>query len=266
MTTSPATTGDSMAPRGRRRFRPRLLPTLAAAVLIALFISAGQWQWNKYTAKSAHQAQLDARASQTVIRIPATRVDAQSMHYRKVVARGHYEPEFQVLIDNRIFRSQAGYHVITPVRLEGSDMRLLINRGWIPAPGERNDVPKVVTPAGPVEISGTAIIPGTRFLRLGSAGRDGQNGPLDEPGRHPQHNPRPVWQNLDLSVYTQSVAFPVQPIVIQLAPESDAGGFVREWPRPDERIQTNLGYALQWWTFAATTVALWLVVNFRKIP
>ena len=251
---------------GRRHFRPRLLPSLAAAVLVPLFISAGQWQWNKYITKSELQAQLDTRVVEPEIRIPATLVDAQSMRYRKVVARGHYEPEFQVLIDNRIFRSQAGYHVITPLRLEGSNVRLLINRGWIPALAERSDVPKVVTPAGAIEISGTAIIPGTHFLRLGSAGRDDRNGPLGEPGRNTQNNQHSVWQNLDLSVYAQSVTFPVQPIIIQLASESDAGGFVREWPRPDERIQTNLGYALQWWTFAATTVALWLVVNFRKAP
>jgi hypothetical protein len=29
------------------RFRPRLLPTLAALVLVPLFIAFGQWQWNK---------------------------------------------------------------------------------------------------------------------------------------------------------------------------------------------------------------------------
>jgi len=60
------------------------------------------------------------------------------------------------------------------------------------------------------------------------------------------------------------VSFPLQPVVLQLDADSPAGGFVREWPRPDDRRQTNLGYALQWWSFAATTVVLWLLLNFRK--
>ncbi len=236
----------------RRRFRPRLLPTLAAALLVPLFIAAGQWQWDKAARKSSLQQQLDARGSEPAIQIPGTRVDAQSLLYRKVVAHGHYEPEHQILIDNRTYREQAGYHVVTPLRLDGSEIRLLVNRGWVPAPADRRQVPQVATPGGAVEVSGAAILPGTRFFTLGAdaapAGGEWQS----------------VWQNLDLERYGQAVGFPIQPIVVQLDAHSAAGGFVREWRRPDERVQTNLNYAFQWWGFAATTVVLWLVVNWRK--
>lgn len=75
-----------------------------------------------------------------------------------------------------------------------------------------------------------------------------------------------VWQNLNLARYAKAVTFPLQPLVIQLSPESAAGGFAREWPRPDERIERHVGYALQWWGFAAVTVVIWLVVNFRRQP
>ena len=66
--------------------------------------------------------------------------------------------------------------------------------------------------------------------------------------------------------YAALAGFPVQPMVIQLDPQSTAGGFVREWPRPDDRRLTNLGYALQWWSFATVTVALWLYFGFRRKP
>ena len=58
---------------------------------------------------------------------------------------------------------------------------------------------------------------------------------------------------------------PIQPVVLELDAygiAADAGGFVREWRRPDERRFVNVGYALQWWAFAATTFALWLVLSF----
>ncbi|WP_301103020.1 SURF1 family protein [Propionivibrio sp.] len=235
-----------------RRFRPRLWPTLAAALLLPVFIAAGQWQWTKAGSKNALQQQLDARGAEPAMALPSTPVDAQSLRYRKITARGYYEPQYQILIDNRTHREQAGYHVITPLRLEGSEMRLLINRGWVPALAEHRQLPQLTTPIGPLEVVGTAVLPGTRFFTLGADSASAKTGWQS------------VWQNLDVAAYSKVVSFPIQPVVIELDAHSAAGGFVREWRRPDERVQTNLGYALQWWAFAATTVVLWLVVNFRR--
>jgi surfeit locus 1 family protein len=235
-----------------RRFRPRLWPTLAAALLLALFIAAGQWQWTKAGIKSALQQQLDARSAEAEQAMPTTPVDAQSIIYRKVIARGHYETQYQILIDNRSHQQQAGYHVITPLRLEGSDVRLLVNRGWVPALAEHDQLPQFATPGGTLDVRGTAVLPASRFFTLGKdmAGRAGEW--------------QSVWQNLDLARYASAVRFPIQPVVIELDGRSDAGGFVREWRRPDQGVRTNLGYALHWWAFAATTVALWLRLNFRR--
>jgi surfeit locus 1 family protein len=235
-----------------RRFKPRLLPTLAAALLLPLFISAGQWQWNKATIKSNLQKELDARSAEPAIQIPTSLVDPQSLRYRKIVARGQYDVLHQILIDNRTHREQAGYHVITPLRLEGSDIRLLVNRGWVPAPAEHHQVPQVATPTGVVDVSGMAVVPSTRFFTLGADGLSSKT------------EWQSVWQNLDLDRFGKAVNFPLQPILIELDAGSPAGGFIREWRRPDERLETHLGYALQWWSFAATTVVLWLVVNFRR--
>lgn len=237
------------------RFRPRLLPTLAAALLVPLFVSFGQWQWNKASVKGDLQALLDQRSAEPPVQIPGTPADAQSLRYRRVIARGVYEPDRQILIDNRIYREQPGYHVVTPLHIEGSEMRVLVNRGWIPPRAEHRLIPEVATPKGTVEVSGMAIIPGTRFFTLGAA--EANNG-----NRTPELSR--VWQNLDLRGYSTTVGFPLQPVVIQLAPESTAGGFAREWPRPDERLEKHVSYALQWWGFAAATIAIWIAVNFRR--
>lgn len=243
------------APHGApttRRFRPRGWPSAAAAVLLPLFIAAGQWQWSKAGSKTALQQQRDERAAQAALDLPATMVDGQALRYRRIAAYGHYEAERQILIDNRSHRAQAGYHVITPLRVAGSEIRLLVNRGWIAAPAEHSQLPQFATPSGRVEVRGTAALPATRFFTLGK----------DDP-RH-DGEWQSVWQNLDLDAYASAVAFPIQPIVVELDAQSDAGGFVREWRRPDERAYVNLGYALQWWSFAATTAALWLLLSYRR--
>jgi surfeit locus 1 family protein len=230
------------------------LPTLAAAALLPLFIAAGQWQWNKATLKADLQTQLETRGAEPPVQVPLTRADADALRYRQLVAHGHYDVEHQILIDNRMHRGRAGFHVITPLRVDGSEIRLLVNRGWIPAASEHSQVPQVPTPISPVDVAGRAMVPGTRFFTLG--GKEGNgNGTWNR-----------VWQNLDLNRFEREAGFPVQPVLLELGPDSAAGGFVREWVRPDARRLTNLGYAWQWWSFALLTVVLWVVFTFRREP
>ena len=242
--------------RPTRRFRPLLWPTLAAAALVPLFVVAGQWQWNKAAAKLEVQQQRDAGQSEAAIAIAATPVDAEALRYRPVVARGHYDLSHQILIDNRIHNGRAGYHVITPLHVEGSTRRLLVNRGWIAAPAERRDLPQFTTPTGTVEVEGTASLPSSHYFTLARE----HSGAVDTA----QSPWQVVWQNLDLDAYAKAAGFAVQPIVVELGAQSTAGGFVREWRLADDRRTTNLGYAFQWWGFAATTVVLWLVYSWRR--
>lgn len=228
------------------------------ALLVPLFVSLGQWQWDKAAAKEARQALLDARAAEAPATLPATPVDAEAMRYRRVVVRGVYEPARQILIDNRVHREQAGYHVVTPLRIDGGaadgagGMRVLVNRGWVPAGPDRRTLPAIETPTGTVALQATAVVPGTRFFTLAAEPAVGWESPAMR-----------VWQNLDLARYRQAVDFPLQPVVLELAADSAGGGFVRDWPRPDERIERHLGYAWQWFGFAAATVGIWLFFLLR---
>jgi surfeit locus 1 family protein len=235
------------------RFRPRLLPTLAALVLIPLFVAFGQWQWNKASAKEGLQTLFDARGAEPAVQLPSAPADPQMLRYRQVLVRGSYEPEYQILIDNRVHHELAGYHVLTPLRLEGSEMRVLVNRGWVPALADHSRWPQVATPVGVLEVAGMAIVPGTRYLTL-----------APDDAEEPAPPGKCMAESGSGSATRREVPFPLQPVVIELSPESPAGGFAREWPRPDERIERHLGYAFQWWGFAIATVIIWLVVNFRR--
>lgn len=228
---------------------------LLVAVLVPLFVSLGNWQWEKAAAKESRQKLFAARAAEPPMRLAATPVDAETMRYRRVTVRGTFLPQRQILIDNRVHHGQAGYQVVTPLRIDGdgdggaaSGLHVLVNRGWIAAGPDRATLPEVPTPKGPVELLATAVVPGTRFFTLGErvAGAGWQT----------------VWQNLDVARYRARVEFPLQPIVLELDPASPAG-FVRDWPRPDERIERHVGYAMQWYGFAAASVGIWLFFLLR---
>ena len=232
-----------------RRFRPSLWGGALALAVGTGCIQLGNWQHAKFDRKQAAQKLLDARGVDAPITLGASPVDAEALRSHPVVVRGRFETERQFLVDNRVYREQAGYHVITPLHIEGSDMRVLINRGWVPASALHNDLPQVDTPVGPVNLHGTAVVPGTRFFTLG-------NEPSGEGWQ-------PVWQNLDLARFTRLAPWPLQPVVLQLAPDAPAG-FARAWPRPDERFERHLSYAWQWYGFAASALLIWLALGWRR--
>lgn len=232
-----------------RRFRPRLLPSLATAILLALFVGLGFWQLDRAQQKLRVQAEFDARARDGAIQIGAAPVRAEDVQYYNVTVTGRFDPAYQFLLDNKVYQGQAGYHVITPLRIDGGATHILVNRGWVPWGNDRRQLPDVAVPAGVQRVSGVAVVPGRDYFTLR---REPVTG-----------NWQAVWQNLDLARFIAAVPFRVQPVVIQLDPVAP-GGFVRSWPRPDAGATRNQAYAFQWFALAAGLLLTVLVVNLRR--
>jgi surfeit locus 1 family protein len=233
------------------RFRPRLLPALAAIVFVALFIRLGLWQLHKAEAKQALQDQFDSHLTATPVALPEEIGNPEEWRYRRVKVQGTFDTQYQILLDNQVENGVAGYHVITPLRIAGNDRAILVNRGWIPAPAEHSVVPEVTTPPGMQEVTGSLWLPSSKIFAL------------EAPTASTQW--QPVWQNMDMDRYLKSVPLKLYPLVVRLDPDSSAGGFIRNWPRPAARIETHLGYAYQWFGFAATLIAIYLVLSFKKV-
>ena len=233
------------------RFRPKLIPTLATIAALPMLVSFGHWQANRANQKQTLQDTFDSRATQMAVKIPRELLNPEEFRYRKVVVRGRFEPANQILLDNRVHSDQAGYHVITPFRIENSELYILVNRGWVALGADRAVLPKINTPQEMMEIIGVAVLPPSKIYEL----------------KPPEITVgwQAVWQNMDIKRYREAVPFQLQPIIIQLDKDSPAG-FVREWPRPDNRIQTHRGYAFQWYGMAAMLLIFYIVTNIKKIP
>lgn len=220
-------------------------------MFVALFIRLGLWQLHKAEARQALQAQLEQRRTEAPTMLPAQIDKLEDWRYRRVKLVGTYDTRYQILLDNQIENGAAGYHVITPLRIDNSDLYVLVNRGWIPAPADHSVVPQVDTPAGQQHLTGSVWLPSDKIFALQAPPASAQW--------------QPVWQNLDLKRYRETAPISILPLVVRLDPTSNGGGFVRNWPAPAERIETNLGYAYQWFGFAATLVVIYLVLSFRKV-
>lgn len=234
----------------RRRFRSRLVPTLAAVLLFPVFVALGYWQLQRAEEKRALQAEYDARAFDAELRVTPRLQRAADLRFYRVIAKGTYDLEYQLLLDNRVHHGVPGYYVITPLRVQGGDVRILVNRGWIPWGESRQPLPEFATPGGFQEITGIATVPLDRVFTLG-APVPLKNGPMT------------VWPYLDMQRYRAAVPFPVQPVVVLLAPDSKAGGFTREWNRLDVGITVHQGYAFQWFALAAAVLMIYLLLSRR---
>ena len=123
----------------RLQFSPRLVPTLAALVMVSLTLYLALWQQGRAEQKRALQAEFTQRTAAPALVLDPTQRDAAAMRYRRVIARGTFQSEGQIFLDNKtddasasLAPGRAGYHVITPLRLTGSNATVLVNRGWLP--------------------------------------------------------------------------------------------------------------------------------------
>ena len=214
---------------------------------MALTLALANWQLNRAHEKEALAAHLEALAKDAPVSLPTVGIKAQDVEWRRVTARGRFEPRYGVLVDNRISHGVAGYHVVMPLEIEGAGGRyVLVNRGWIAGNPDRSRLPEVRTPEAPVEITGLAIVPSHRFLELSSRAVEGK-----------------IWQNLTLDRYREAFSIAVQPVVIQQEnPLED--GLVREWDPPNLGVDKHYGYAFQWLALAATVFVFYLVTHVRR--
>jgi surfeit locus 1 family protein len=122
-----------------RTFKPRPFTTLLTIVLIAMLVTLGRWQLHRADEKRALFESFAAGTDST------TPIDLQTPkvpRYQHVEARGHYDGEHQVLIDNMVEAGRAGYFVVTPFALEGGGW-VLVNRGWVPVGASRAALPAI---------------------------------------------------------------------------------------------------------------------------
>jgi surfeit locus 1 family protein len=233
-------------------FRPTWLGTLITLVCIPAFISLGQWQYGKAQEKQVLQDLQNRHSRETPVQLPQIVEDPEVWKYRRVAVSGEYETGYQILLDNQVEGTRAGYHVITPLRINGTDRYVLVNRGWIPAEANHSDLPAVETPQGTQDVTGQVWVPSAKYYSL------------ETPEQRSNAGWQPLWQNMDMQRYADAFPFEVSPLVVRLDADNDAGGFSRNWPAPAERITTHIGYAYQWYGFAVAAFIIYLVVSFRK--
>lgn len=226
------------------RFQIRLIPTLAMLLCLALFIYLGLWQSGKGDRLAQELAQRAQRSQQGPMRVTGQLLDGQTAQDAPFTVVGTYDAQHQIFLDNRQENDQPGVHVITPLKIEGSDTRILVNRGWVGWSQGRGVLPVVATPAGRVQVTGLATVPSTKAFFL-----------MPD---HPEVQSK-LWSRVDMARFEKLLGHPLQPVVLQQTGGDAPDTLVRHWPPPQDRVGMHRGYAFQWFGMA---VALLLFYGF----
>jgi surfeit locus 1 family protein len=237
---------------GNFEFTPTLWPTIATLVLLPLMTGLGVWQLERSVWKQDLVDAHSGRARLSPVSLGSLTDINEAAQYRQVFARGYYDLEHQLLLDNKIYQGYAGYHVLTPLLLADSEQVVLVNRGWVQVGNDRAVLPDLPGTTGEVLVDATVMLPPNKLFRLGS---------LDEThAGWPQ-----VVQQIEMQELEQRLGVTLQPLILLLN-KNDEFGFIRDWKAvygvtPDK----HRAYAMQWFSLALVLLFIYIGVNSKRV-
>ena len=234
-------------------FKFKLIPTLIFAITFCGFIVLGFWQIDRADQKNVLNSNYTDRQQEAIIVLDKNNVidEKSSLLWRKVEFEGSFINKQNIILDNQIFNQIAGFNIITPFKIKGSDSLVLINRGWHPNLKNRETLPIIN------EISGERLLQGhiasfpVSGIKLGKNNIETLNSQIFR------------FQRLDAAELNYFFSAKMMPYMIYLDPIIDKelyGNF--KLPAPDS--QKNYGYAFQWFAFAITLLIIFIRLSMKR--
>ncbi len=220
-----------------------ILPTLIVPMAVAVMIRLGFWQLDRLEQRrafNAHITQVSA-APQFELTTDTHADDLTSMEFRAITVSGEFDHSREVAIRNQAWEDQPGVHLLTPLILAGSNRAILVDRGWIPLDAYQSGDWSAYEIDGPVVIEG--------LIRLSQA--------VPTLGGRPDPTPQPgeilrAWNFVNIANIAQQMPYPLLDIYILQAPDAEHWQLpYRSLPEFDLSEGPHLGYAVQWFIFAA---------------
>jgi len=173
-------------------------------------------------------------------------MNKDNLKYRTVNLYGEFGQE-SYLLDNRLYRQEAGYEVFTTFETSENSL-FLINRGWISKEDFNYDEDILLKEKG-ISIQGL-LSPFTRFgLNL-----------VDE--SYVDTWPKLV-QQIDYEAAKKDLGSNINNSVIQLSAGS-SGALEPIWKPVDLKPSRHYGYALQWFGLAIVLICSFFYYGFKK--
>lgn len=230
-----------------RSFTPSWKMSVLTLFAVLLFITLGFWQLHRFSEKKGMLGAYHQYHSKTpsILLIENKKPNP----YEALKITGQYLP-FTFLLDNQIYQHQVGYNVLSPFLLKNGNV-VLIDRGWVRAPINRNHLPMIKTPTQNITLNGYAYYPSGKNWLLGKVVEKKQEDMA-------------VIEFIDLKLITQFLHKFTYPFIIRLN-QNEPNGYIREWSITSISPERHRGYAFQWFCFGFVTLILFVALNVKRV-
>jgi surfeit locus 1 family protein len=229
-----------------------------------VFCRLGIWQLQRLEERQAANAHLLQRLDEPPLTLSGQELDSAQADLHRAAVRGTFDFSQEIVLRNQAYGGLPGVHLITPLRITGSDAAVLVDRGWVPIdqadPAQRAAFSR---PTTEVEVRGVARQFQTRQSALSP----------DDPMPQGASDRADQWFRVNIPRIQRQVPYRLMMVFLQegdprmsdLAGGPPAGSRL---PAPDFQVDLSngphLAYAIQWFAFAAILVAGYAGIFYQR--
>lgn len=222
--------------------------TIGVIFAIGVMVSLGFWQLDRLDQRRQQNEHIRAQINNDPLNFNQalgtgliSPEDLVNIEYRTVEIIGRYNFSGEVILRNQVWENQPGYHLLTPLSLDGLPYVILVDRGWIPLDQRAPENWQQYREDGMIRVEGR--------IRLGQNRRMfGAPDPTLIPGQ----SRLDAWNAVNLERIALQVEGNLLPVYMAASPGSQKMDLPRRSDvLPDLSEGPHLGYAVQWFSFAA---------------
>lgn len=229
----------------RFRWQPNKKLLLVSLCLLPLLVLLGFWQLDRAEQKQRIVDQYNANQQAAPVGVSEI-LGATNLQYRSAWLRGNLDASRRVILDNRVKNGRPGYEILEAMAVVGLEVKVLVNRGWVPASLDRNQLPEIA------DLNGVVQLRGALYQTLGGYRLD------DGISLVSQWPARVGW----ISAARAEELFGETFLPYQLRLDQDSPGALHTgWATVSVQPAKHTGYAVQWFVMALVLVIMTIIAN-----
>lgn len=221
--------------------------TVLICLMLPILVFLGFWQLGRAEEKRAIEQLFAQRQQADTVPIESL-INISDLRYRRVELKGQFISDKTIFLDNRIYKSQFGYEIISPFKLKSNDVVVLVNRGWLAGDPGRRSLPRVEMIVGDVQLFGDIYVPEGSMMNFVDE--------VDTEG----------WPKVVQSLRVESLADEFSADVFPYSVRLDEGTtavFQTNWLLVNVSPAKHTGYAVQWFAMACALICIYIVALWK---
>ena len=161
----------------------------------------------------------------------------EDMEYREIFVSGYYDFENEIYLQNQAYQNEPGYRVVTPLRIDNSELAVFVERGWI----SFTDIENMS------EINGKF----NQKQTIHGIIRNPESNEKILKSETSTDNQQNLYLYVDINSLQLKTDYDLLPIYIQQKGERDNGKPIPQIAEIEISEGPHFGYAIQWFFFAS---------------